>query len=563
MRLRPASAVRLAAASIGAPARASQPGHARIAASGRPAGGRAASIRALLASARGRACARLERALRFRIAVVCVPDGYARSTVVREFLHQRGGAYRRIEIDPSDDGLLGFLRALAAAVGDAVPALSSSFVSIYDRLADAPDAAEQFAGWAGQYLTSIEATIVVDGLAGSTDERVAALLAALIDRTPDTLRWLVVAASGERLPIPRWLAEGQMDLPIDAADFALTAADLLRTSAPAAERFRPERLQQLCALTEGWPAAIALGMAAWNAIDLAAVPRERPALYAYLAAAAVSTLTPRARTFIDATCLFRNFDAALLECAGVFEADESSYTYEPLFRDFSIARLRGRSDGAFQRVAAASATAYERDGRFAQAIAVHLELGERDAASVLLGAHGFALMECGESNVVARALREIPHDVLLAHPRALAVKASFESLHGKFDIAEAWFRHALDRITDGVPRCDIVYRFATDLVRRERSDAIELLEPVVSAMNQEAPLAAPLWALLATAYATNRRLADAARAIERALRIVSQVKDRGTGEDRVSGGLRRLCAARYRDGQDAVAAGPPGSVGGL
>lgn len=500
------------------------------------------SIRGVLAAARGAVGARLARALELPITLVAAPAGFDRSVLIHDHLRRAGQPYAHAAIDPVDAGMLGLLRALAEATRDVAPGLAASFVSVFDRLGDVPDAPEQLAAWAAGHLEAVSASIFVDGLDRAEDGRVAALLATLIDRTAGSLRWIVVAATGDAFPVARWLAEGRMTVPIDAADLALSAPGVVRAARLAGFPLRPDRLRRLVRLAAGWPAAVALGIAAGNALDLASAPADRAALYAYVADAAFAALSGSERAFVEATCLFQSFDAALLECAGLTEPDDTlarlatlgvlaaqggSYRYDSLFGAFVRERIRARGGGAFERLAAATARAYERDERYAAALALYVDLEGSAAIGELLSAHGFRLIDRGEAGVVQRALHVIPHDVLVAYPAALAVKASLESLHGKFDVAEAWFRLALGTVGEEPRRQEIAYRFGVDLVRRERGDALDLLEPVAAALDVRAPLAAPLWALLATAYASQRRFPDASAAIERALGLLPHVADHG------------------------------------
>jgi ATP/maltotriose-dependent transcriptional regulator MalT len=512
-----------------------------IAEPGRP---RFSGIRGLIAAAHERVYARLARAVSFPITVVSARPGFDRATVVRDFLRTSAVPYRLVAFDLGDAGMLGVVRALADALQDAAPALRSTFVTVYDRLRGSSDGPEQLGNWVADQLEATASTIVLDCQGSLNDPRVALLLSTLIDRTQRNVRWIVSLESCERLPVARWLAEGLLDLPIDEADLELSEDALLSSEATATLGLSREGVVKISRVTGGWPAAFALGIAAGSQLDLGAAPTDARALYAYLVDAVLSTLSGQERAFLDSTCLMTTFDAALLECAGfddvgeivalladgigvLHQVREGSYQFERLFAEALRTRIRARGEATFRRIATAVAQACLRDGRFAQAISIYAELADFNAIGALVSAHGFALMERGDSDMIQRTLALMPDEIVFEFPGALAVKASLESLYGKFDVAEAWFRLALDRISDESQRAEIVYRFAIDLVRRERDDAIELLRPVVSKMSHETPLAAPLLALLGTAYALNGQTAEAALAIDRALVLLPGVSDRG------------------------------------
>jgi DNA-binding CsgD family transcriptional regulator len=98
-------------------------------------------------------------------------------------------------------------------------------------------------------------------------------------------------------------------------------------------------------------------------------------------------------------------------------------------------------------------------------------------------------------------------------------------LHGSFDVAEAWFRHAIKHVGDSSQRGAIVFRFATDLVRQDRRDAIDLLQPIVARGGHDLALSVSLAGLLATAYATHQQSDAAALTIERALEQMPNIDD--------------------------------------
>jgi ATP/maltotriose-dependent transcriptional regulator MalT len=459
--------------------------------------GGSSSISALIAASRGRAVARLAHALAFRVAIVAAPACYDRGAVADECLRAGGVVHRRVSPAPGDSGIVGLLRSLAFAVSDAAPTLTSAYVGGPAKFADAPDGAEQLARWAAGELRDVRTTLVVEGVDVS-DPRLAAFLAALVDRTHAGLRWLIVAETHALLPVARWMAEGTSAAPLDESDLAIAPIDLLRASRSLAVR-RPEPLERLCRVAGGWPAAIALGVAAGPGLDIAGAPVERAALFDWLADAALAQLSPRERALLDATCLFDRIDPALLDALGwndavplldglcdglgLVRADaDGGCRYDERLAAYLQRRLRARADGSFERITADAAHAYERAGRIEAAIGLRVAQRDGNAIGVLLAEHGFRLIDRGGSMLVARALECVGEDVLLALPSALAVKACLESLHGKFDVAEAWFRVALERADDASERLRIAHRLAVDLVRRERPDAIELLRQLTASL---------------------------------------------------------------------------------
>jgi DNA-binding CsgD family transcriptional regulator len=135
------------------------------------------------------------------------------------------------------------------------------------------------------------------------------------------------------------------------------------------------------------------------------------------------------------------------------------------------------------------------------------------------------LLDRGEADLVYRSLVALGDAEFAVFPVALAVKASLESLYGSFDLAEAWFRHAIKNAGESSELGPIVFRFATDLVRQDRRDAIDLLGPIVARGGHDRALSASLAGLLATAYATHQQNAQAVQTIEGALDALADVDD--------------------------------------
>jgi ATP/maltotriose-dependent transcriptional regulator MalT len=209
----------------------------------------------------------------------------------------------------------------------------------------------------------------------------------------------------------------------------------------------------------------------------------------------------------------------------LFREGPRRYRYHELFRSYLEQRLRAGPQPSYRDIATTSAVVCGRVGRWTDAIELYTELHDAMPLASLLSDCGFELLDRGETDLVYRALATLGDAEFSRFPVALAVKASLESLHGSFDVAEAWFRETIAQVEDFSQRGAIVFRFATDLVRQDRRDAIELLEPIVAEGGHDLGLAVSLAGLLATAYATHNQGELAALTIERALDQLVDVND--------------------------------------
>jgi ATP/maltotriose-dependent transcriptional regulator MalT len=488
---------------------------------------------------------RLERAVTFPILVAYAPAGFGKTTVLREFFAARGRPYRRLQLSSTHGDLLGFMRAFANCLGDVAPALLASFMGVYDRAHRIDEAAREVATWAAGHLEPLDLTVLIDGLENVTDERLFGLLGELIDQTERTrIHWMLVGETADRFPIARWLANDRMDLPLDDVDFALTYDDLVTAVDRAHAAIARTTLRDVCRATANWPAAIALALGDVRTFATVTSESGDTYPYAHFARRALAARSEAERRFLLETCLYRHFDADLLHAAGwtsvqpmlgrlldagaiLFSGEAGTFRYHELFRSFLEERLRIAPDGMYARVRAASADVCRRVGRWSDALELYAESQAAIPLAQLLSEHGFELMDRGEADIVYRALAALGDAEFAAFPGALAVKASLESLHGSFDVAEAWFRHAIKNVGDSSQRGAIVFRFATDLVRQDRRDAIDLLQPIVAEGGHDLALSVSLAGLLATAYATHQQIDQAALTIEHALDQLAAVDDPG------------------------------------
>ena len=492
--------------------------------------------------ARARVYKRLERAIQFPVVIVCAAAGFGKSTVLREFCELRHVEHRRIVLSRKHADSIDFMRALATCLSDAAPALLTSYMGIYERVNRADDMPRQIAQWAAGHLGAVDVTLIIDGLENATDERLFLVLSELVDLTSATpMRWIIAAQRVTAFPMARWLADDRMDLPIDEVDLALTYDDFHSSLTEFPESLGSDELRALCSSAANWPAAVALLLSDANAPERA--PRvafqRRP--YADFATRAFLARSGIEQRFLLETCLYTSFNVELLAAAGwqdvgstltslhdagafMYGEPNGAYRYHEVFRGFLQDRLQSSGGEIYPRIGAATASVCRRIGRWSDALELYTDLHALPPLASLLSEHGFELMDRGEADIVSRGTALLGDAEFAAFPVALALKASLESLRGSFDVAEAWFRHAIKNVGDSSQRGPIVFRFATDLVRRDRRDAIDLLRPIVEEGEHELGLAVSLAGLLATAYATHHMDVEAAHTIERALAQMSGVE---------------------------------------
>ena len=289
------------------------------------------------------------------------------------------------------------------------------------------------------------------------------------------------------LPVARWLAGGTTQLPIDDTDLRVDLAELRAAVAARGAAFDEPALRRLHEQTGGWPLGLAVALAGGSAET--AGDRER--VYDSVLDTALAAQDDAARELVLAASLLGRFDAAALAALdhpspelAVRQIVGSGLTtplgrgryafgepYQARLHDRIAALETGRRAVLYDR----GATALERLGRWPEAMALRIAAGDPVRIARSLEGRGFRALDPGQVDLVRDALAALPDDVAVTGPTGLAMKAAIASLDERFDVAEAWFRLAIDAV-DGDRRNEIVVRYGLDLVRRGRSDVVELLE---------------------------------------------------------------------------------------
>lgn len=479
--------------------------------------------------------ARIDLAMRAPITLVVADEGLGKSTLIRDHLALRAVSHLRFTAGPEHAAPAELLRGLAATFRNVCPALARSTGPASLQL-ERGDGEAVATAWAREHLIDVTATVVLDDLHNVlTEPRCAAFLGALIQATIPRMRWVLAVRDAAALPVPRWLASGSCDLPIESEELRLQPDEIATAFARAGISLSADQARALFAATEGWP----LGLRVALARGRPSAKLTRDDVYDGLVDAALRRFTEEERARVYEIACAGRFDGVLLaalECDAqlgpaladaelVHELDDETYAfYEPC-----RSRLLQRVDelGTERRTAVLdrAASALARVERWPEAISLRIRAGDEERLAAAVDRRGFKALDRGDVAVAAAALTALGDATLMRHPTALAIKAALASLEESFDVSEAWFRLAIDTARDDERR-EIVLRYAMDLVRRGRPDAIELLRAeAVKETRAHADADAALWALLGTAYVSEHRLAEAREAVRHALVRLPGVDD--------------------------------------
>lgn len=492
---------------------------------------------------RPRVVARIERAARYKIAVILAPAGHGKTIALRGFIARQRAP--KLWLDASRcTGRDGFIGAFGRALEAAVPpdTLAASLQRCRDSL-DPAAAADLLAGC----LPAGELLLAVDGLTSAVldDPAACGLLCELIERSGEHVRWLLAARSSGSLPLASWMAYGALEAPVDAADLALNEDEAHALAATAAA-CTPDVVDDVFALTGGWAAPFVLALRAGaqpgQLCDLAGRHRM---LCDYLSEQIFSGLDVAERAFCLATCVLESIDFPVVMRLCTADARDtlerlrarllllpndaaSGFVYHPLFHAFLGHQLRLLGEAAFRSTLLAAATALEGAERYAAALDGFLRAQSAREVERLLSEHGYALLECGETAGVADGIAFLRRRGHGGSPPLLALRGSLEAAAGNGTWAMTLFETALAQARDTNERNRIANWYALELFTRNDpvgAAALERVVPLLENARREAAASpdseAALAGALGVAYIMLDRMSDASLCIREALASAS------------------------------------------
>ena len=396
----------------------------------------------------------LDRAAPGQVVVVCAPAGFGKTQLLADWLADRAGAWVTLDADDDVDGR--FWAALLAALDGvpgadrtpwalprpATPSRDPAFVaSVVDALAAA--------GPITLVLDDVHAVSAPDPLHG---------LAALVRYRPANLLLVLATRSDATLRLDR-LRLGEEVVDLRAGDLAFTRDETSALLAASGVPVSPDRLDLLCAQTEGWAAALAFAARSLaGSTDPDALLRDlagHPHLADYLTGEILARLPADVADVLAtvsvcdevtaplAAVLAERADAgdvlaelerttALVTGSG---AARGAFQVHPLLRAQLRADLRRRRPDRFAALHGRVARARQEHGDVVGALH-HAALAD-DAVLLgeLLDVHGPALASGGHHAAVLAALDALPVADVSARPRLLLIAALAHAEVGRRAVA--------------------------------------------------------------------------------------------------------------------------------
>ena len=455
------------------------------------------------------------------LAVVVAPAGFGKSTLLRAFAAERSAV--PIDLGTGAATLRDAIRLICEALRAVAPGARLAFASAYTRAAERGQREASLARWLARYLDGTETTIVVDSvdrLRGET--RAFAEFAEALVRHARGTHLVLAARDDADLPIPRWFAADLIAMPLVADNLRWTLAETT-AAARRSPVVRDERaLQRIVQAADG------------RAFDIvyALHVGETPPRHEDPGETLLRSLTYDERGYVLDTCLLPLVDGMVLAAAGlaphpllegrsrlgdlIVSPHESGYRYADALRMRAETVLRNDTV-AYRRVAERTIDALEAVGRVREALDLARAARLEGHVQRVLRSHGLRLEDRGDLDAVDAALDVLPAEADDAV--TILLRATREVRLGRSDTSEAWFRHAMERAETRAVAAEAAFRLAREIVRRGRTDAVELLAPYADDAEVGVDQRAAILAVLAEAYLIAHWPEDAREALGRALAL--------------------------------------------
>lgn len=463
-----------------------------------------------------------------RAVLIVAGSGFGKSVAVRQFCD--GFAEPIVHYEVRADAFVPFVRGFVESAAQLAPGLKASFAGAIEFAMQSSKPHDEIALWMLDHFKSanVRAIAIEDIHRACADERVGKLIVALLADSPGRIRWILATRELHTLPYEAIEQAGIDAVRITGNDLRLTpgeAREIALTSG-----LPDEHRERLLEVTAGHPAAFHFGAYVFE-------PRDLPGddAYQFYASRYFERCAPDLRALLLGMCVLDEIDEDLVkrsQWAGAAHYVASlaadglifsrltggRYRFHEPFRSLLLDRLGGPQ--VRRDYEQGCALMLEARGDVARALELYVSAEDAVNARRLCEEHGLDLADHGRIDLLRRAFNCIGEAELHESAALLALKAVSESLAGRTDTAEAWYLHSLRLAQEPELRATISYRYAVDLIRQGRAEAVTLLEPYTK-QTLKPELAALVHSTLATAYVVATRFDEARAVMQSALNFIA------------------------------------------
>lgn len=373
-----------------------------------------------------------------RLIAIVAPAGFGKSTLVRQYLAQRGGGAVCDCAGVRDD--LDLARRVIPALASENPERESDLTQRELMLGDGGTSVADRVSLALEVWRQPADGCIVFESAERLAEAPAAveLLVRMLEARPPGRTVIVCTREPLRIHLTRYAVPHEI-VTLRAADLAFDANDIREIFAPFVVDERA--IERIFKVSEGWPVAVFLlkRFASEGRIEqllerlndvafdelhsyladevLAGVDRRM--LGALFACAAIPQ--PAAgdlRAALDDPTIVDELSEFAKDAAFVERGADGIFVLHPLLASFMLERAQERRDALLARVA----HEHERHGDYQRAAELHLVRGDQQAAARALGAHE-VVQEPAPSMRYARVLSSLDPAIVARYPRLWGVTA--------------------------------------------------------------------------------------------------------------------------------------------
>ena len=419
--------------------------------------------------------ARRVRSRTARAVPITGPPGCGKSKAIALALSADDVASVHVFAHPRRGTLALFARDLADALAPLCPRLALGYAGAIAHATRRDRPATELANWFASELKTARLTIALDDL-HLLGADTFAFVARIVERSASDIVWILGSRNTHAWPLASWLARSIACIPI-----ALGAAPFVPEEHAYDAAVRTEARLWLATLCEE-DRSIARALVQLPG-TLAENVRRLPGAHAI-----VSALRSAHPYAIASARLQTTFGVHVLDSSRDVHDDALARALDALPAEHPELRLR-----------------------------LLTEYGDARAIAAGLDEHGFALLDSGRADFVDDAIRRLTSAESQTSAVALALEAKRESERGRYDVSESWYLHAIAIAPNAELKARIQWAFASDLLRRSRSDAVDILERIAGE-SSSVVFRAMTAAALGAAYAALDRMPDALGAISTALR---------------------------------------------
>ncbi|HEX6305132.1 MAG TPA: LuxR C-terminal-related transcriptional regulator [Anaerolineales bacterium] len=403
----------------------------------------------------------LDAGLSGKLTLVSAPAGFGKSTIVSEWIQDRGHPTAWLSLDKNDNDLSRFLIYLIAALQGIDPEIGVEVQSALEE-SRSPHIEILLTRLIGEIERLPDKSIIVlDDYHLISTQQIHDAINFLIEYLPPTVHLVMTGRADPPLPVSRLRVQGEVNevrtskLRFTKKEVATFLNDLMGFD------LSSDGIAALEARTEGWIASLKLAALSMQGRDdwpefITEFSGSHRYVIDYLVDEVMARQPEEVQTFLRRTSILERFCAPLCEyVAGgstdtdiIDYVDRSNlfliplddhrewYRYHHLFADFLRQRLRESEPGRIPELHRRASQWYENEGLVDEAIQHALAAGDMEGATRLVDGIAADLIVRRESNKLLKLIEQLPSDLCQGYPMLCIWHAWALHFMGQLDMVE-------------------------------------------------------------------------------------------------------------------------------